>query len=108
MKPTLNTLSDAYIVLDELGLAPLLEGGKLEISVPALLSALLKERKLQRFLSIITGKPEAECGDLTPSQALEALTGFFTNFIEEMSSLPGFLAEILPATQTPKKPPKEA
>ncbi|MDD3535358.1 MAG: hypothetical protein PHC50_04345 [Candidatus Cloacimonetes bacterium] len=97
MKPTLNTLSEAYIILDDLGLAGLLDGGKFELSIQSLLSALLKERKLHAFLSVITGKSEAEVGEYTPSQVLEAITAFFTDMSEDLALLPGFLAQVIPA-----------
>lgn len=105
MKPTLNTLSDAYIVLDDLGLAGLLTGGSIEVQVDELLRALFREKKLQLFISILSGKTEEECGNMGLSEATKEITSFFVASSAELRSLPGLV--MAPLT-TPSQSKSEA
>ncbi len=102
MKPTLNTLSDAYTILDDLGLAGLLTGKELEVQVDELLRALLYEKKLQLFISVLSGKTEEECGKMELSEAAQEITSFFVLSSAELRSLPGLIL----APQQPKSPAK--
>ena len=93
-KITLDTLSEAYIVLTDLGLAGLLDGNTFEIQPNELLNALLRERKLHCFLAIISGETEAAVGAWSPSECLEAITSFFVDMSNELRSLPGMITAI--------------
>ena len=95
-KITLDTLSEAYIILADLGLAGLLDGNTFEIQPHDLLNALLRERKLHRFLAIISGETEATVGAWSPSECLEAITSFFVDMSNELRSLPGLITAITP------------
>jgi len=102
VKTTLDTLSEAYIILDDCGLAGLLDGGTMEISPNNVLRALLREKKLQAFLAVIAGITEAEAGALSPAGALELITSFFVDMSAELRSLPGLIAQITTVPPTAK------
>ncbi len=106
MKPTLNTLSDAYIVLDDLGLSGFLDGWEMEINVNELARALLRERKLQLFISIVSGKSEDDCGDLTIDEAIKEILSFFETMRAQLLSLQGFAPGSLKITKENRKTKK--
>lgn len=95
-KITLDTLSEAYIILADLGLAGLLDGNTFEIQPQDLLNALLRERQLHGFLAIISGETDATVGSWSPSECLEAITSFFVDMSNELRSLPGLITAITP------------
>lgn len=94
VKTTLDTLSEAYIVLAELGLAGALDGSGIEIRPRELLDALFGQKKLALFLGIITGEEPAKMGSLRPSEALELISSFFVDMSAELRSLPGLIISI--------------
>ena len=96
VKTTLDTLSEAYIVLAELGLAGMLDGTGIEIRPRELLDALFGQKKLALFLGIITGEEPAKMGNLRPSEALELISAFFLDMSNELRSLPGMITAITP------------
>ena len=100
VKTTLDTLSEAYIVLAELGLAGMLDGTGIDIKPRELLDALFGQKKLALFLGIITGEEPAKMGNLRPSEALELISSFFVDMSAELRSLPGLIISI---TQPGKK-----
>ena len=93
-KITLDTLSEAYIILSDLGLAGLLDGNTFEIQPKELLNALLRDRKLHCFLAIISGETDATVGLWSPSECLEAITSFFVDMSNELRALPGLITAI--------------
>lgn len=97
---TLDTLSEAYIVLSELGLGGALDGSGIEIRPRELLDALFGKKKLAAFLGVITGEDPAMMGSLRPSEALELISSFFVDMSAELRSLPGLIISI---TQPDKK-----
>lgn len=98
MKPTLNTLSDAYIVLDDLNLTGLLSGGDLTLKAGELIRELLREKKLHLFVAALTGKTEQECGELELTEAVDEITSFFVHSAEALHLL---LASVTEAIQSP-------
>ena len=103
VKTTLDTLSEAYIVLTDLGLAGVLDGTGIEIQPRELLDALFGQKKLALVLGIITGEEPAKMGNLRPSEALELIHSFFVDMSAELRSFPGIMATI-----TTGKPAAEA
>ncbi len=102
IKTTLDTMSDAYLVLSELGLAGLLDGSCLQLRPNELLGSLIGQKRLQEFLSIITGATPADIGELRPSEALEIISAFFLDMSAELRSLPGIMATITPTHKAAK------
>jgi len=102
---TLDTLSEAWSVLDEIGLAGVLTGKEVSFEAEALLNALLKERKLQEFIAVITHSDPGSCGALTAQEAGEVIRDFFGGIAGAWKGLPGLAATVVekePATAKKK------
>lgn len=104
---TLDTLSEAWAILDELNLGGILTGKTAAFEAEALLGQLLKEKKLQEFMSIITHEDWDKVCDLGLEEALELLNDFFTSIGGALKALPMLQAE-LNAKPAPAKPKKTA
>ncbi len=89
---TLDTLSEAWTLLNELGLAGLLTGKEASFEAETLLNALLQERKLQEFLAVITHSDPDSCGALSVIEASELITSFFGDIAGALKGLPGLTA----------------
>ncbi|MCB5261901.1 MAG: hypothetical protein LHW53_04095 [Candidatus Cloacimonetes bacterium] len=98
---TLDTLAEAYIILADLGLAGMLDGGAMEIRPNELLDALFAKKRLHEFLALITGSAAEEMGKLRPSEALDIVSAFFLDLSAELRCLPGILTSITSARPTP-------
>lgn len=104
---TLDTLSEAWILLEDMGLGGLLTGKTVAFEAEELIGKLLRERKLQEFLAVVTHKDPAELGSLGLEEALGLLNDFFTNIGGALKALPMLQAE-LNAKPAPAKPKKTA
>lgn len=102
---TLDTLSEAWGLLQELKLGGLLTGKTAAFEAEELLGMLLKERKLQEFLGIITHQDAAALGNLGLEEALGLLNDFFGGIGGALKALPMLQME-LNAKQAPPKPKK--
>ena len=90
---TLDTLSEAWTILDELGLAGMLTGQAVELQAENLLRALLVGKKLQSFLAAITHEDPDAVGKLTTAEAAELITNFFASMAGDLSALAGLKME---------------
>lgn len=104
---TLDTLSEAWMILNELGLGALLTGKAAAFEPENLLGRLLGERKLQEFIGCITHKDPDEVGELGAEDALEILNAFFGDIGSAFHALPT-LAEAVSAKPAPPKPKPKA
>ena len=91
---TLNTLSAAWTILDELGIGNMLVGKQVAVEPAVLMNQLLKEKRLQEFLGVITHEGEAECGEMTAGEAVETITAFFLSMRDDLKGLPGLQLEV--------------
>jgi hypothetical protein len=91
---TLDTIAEAWEILDEVGLSKLLVGKTVEFEIESLLKALLIERKLHKFLQTITQEPEEIIGKLEISEALGLVTDFFAGITGGFKELPGLKLEL--------------
>lgn len=98
----LDVISEAWSLLDELGLAGLLLGKTTSFDAHELVGKLLGERELQRFLGIVTGADPAEIGKLDMGKAAELVRDFFMSMAGGFSALPG-LAVTNPAAPAKAK-----
>jgi hypothetical protein len=103
---TLDTMSDAWIILDDLGLGDMLVGKTVAFEGKVLLNALLRERKLHEFLACITHEDPAAMGGLDLAQSAELLTAFFVNMADALKGWPALRAEIGAQAAPPKPAPK--
>lgn len=104
---TLDTLSEAWMILEELGLGGLLTGKTAAFEAEALLGKLLGERKLQEFIGCITHKDPDELGELEMEEALGILNAFFGGIGSAFQALPT-LAQTVNAKAAPPKPKAKA
>lgn len=98
---TLDALSEAWIILDELGLASMLVPGK-EITVDFIEMAqkLFNQKKLHAFIGAITGLSIAEVGSVKLAEAVELITAFFISMGNELGSLAGMVVAAKAGEQT--------
>lgn len=96
----LDTVSDAYTILDELGLSGLIVSKKLDIDLENLLRDILAGQNLKRFISIITNTPFHELPKLTGKDCTELITSFFVGLVSDWMSLAGLA---LQAQATPEQ-----
>jgi hypothetical protein len=99
-------MSDAWAILEGLGLDKLLLGQAASFDASALLNALLKERKLQEFLSVITHQDDEVVGAMNLEEAVEAITDFFAGITGGLKGLSGLGVSVKapdPAAPTAKQ-----
>lgn len=89
---TLDTISEAYSLIDELGLGDVLLGKSVELQPTELLRQLLAKKKLQEFISIITGMEIEAAGKLSIEEAAKAIGDFFMSMGGALRELPMLLA----------------
>jgi len=90
IRTDLDTLSEAWNILDELGLsAALIPGNPVNTDVMALVGKLLKDKKLHQFVTVISGITIEEAGKLSLADAAEIIIAFFTSMASELASLAG-------------------
>lgn len=102
----LDTLSAAWELLEEVGLAGLLTGNSVDINPVELMGTLLAGRKLQKFISVVTGD-SVDSGNIGLDEAVEIITAFFTDMGSALKGLPGVGIQMKPAeiTKNPKQNP---
>ncbi len=95
----LDTVSEAYTLLDELGLSGLLLSKPLAVDAEDLLRKLLCFGQMKRFLSIITGVQAESLPKLSGKETGELLSSFFVALVSDWMSLASFVppAEANPA-----------
>ena len=90
IKTDLDTLSEAWIILDELGLsAALIPGNAVNADALGLAGKLLREKKLHQFVACVSGLTIEEAGKLDLKNAVAVITGFFSGMASELVSLAG-------------------
>jgi len=90
IKTDLDTLSEAWCILDELGLsAALIPGNPVKADALTLAGKLLKEKKLHAFVAVVSGQDMVAAGKLELKAAVEIITAFFTSMASELVSLAG-------------------
>lgn len=99
----LDTISKAWTLLDEIGLAGLLTGAALTLNATDLFGHLLTKQKLKEFISIITNTPVDQLPKLTGPDVIQVLTDFFTSIAREWSALSGLL-NVTALSQSPNAP----
>lgn len=88
IRTDLDTLSEAWNILDELGLsAALIPGNPVNTDVMVLAGKLLKDKKLHQFVAVISGITIEEAGKLSLADAVEIIMAFFTSMASELASL---------------------
>lgn len=102
IKTTLDTLSEAYILLDELGISSYLTTGTITIEPKTLVHQLLAQKKAISFLCIITDLTPTEAGALSLSEVIDTVTRFFLAIGSELSMLPGI--SLNQSTPNPEHP----
>lgn len=114
MKNTINTsidtLSEAWNILDELGLsAALIPGNPVNTDVMVLAGKLLGEKKLHQFVAVISGITIEEAGKLSLADAAEIIMAFFTSMASELASLAGIWNTVKsqPSAESAKTPTGE-
>lgn len=103
---TLDTISEAYSLIDELGLGDVLLGKSVELQPTELLRQLLAKKKLQEFISIITGMEIEAAGKLSIEEAAKAIGDFFMSMGDALRGLPMLLALNQNPAPTPPQTPK--
>lgn len=88
----LDTLSKAWTLLNEIGLAGLITGKALKVDPEELLGQLFAHRKLMEFMAIITHSTPEEVGTLDLPEVINNLSGFFTSMSADLQALPGLLS----------------
>ena len=97
---TLDTLSEAYIILDDLGLTSFLTGGTIEIEPGTLVRELLRKKKLNAFIMTFTDLDAKAVGALSIAEAIDLITRFFVSTASELS----LLAQVMtPPQNSPEK-----
>lgn len=95
IKIELDTLSDAWDILGELGLsAALIPGNPVDIKPQELLKKLLSEKKLQQFVAVITGQTIEGVGKFSLELASRLITDFFCAMASELMPLAGMVQAI--------------
>lgn len=90
IKTDLDTLSEAWNILDELGLsAALIPGNPVNANALELAGKLLKEKKLHQFVAVIGAGSIEAAGKLSLADAVEIIMAFFTSMASELASLAG-------------------
>jgi hypothetical protein len=100
VKTTLNALSEAYTILDELGLAGMITGNTVEIKPMELAAALFRAKMAQEFICAVTDLDIAAAGELSLADAIEVVTRFFGSIGNELCALPGITAKTQAAVHT--------
>ncbi len=103
---TLDTISEAYSLIDELGLGDVLLGKSVELQPTELLRQLLAKKKLQEFISIITGMEIEAAGKLSIEEAAKAIGDFFMSMGDALRGLPMLLTLNQNPAPTPPQTPK--
>jgi len=85
----LDTMSEAWAILESLGLDKLLLGQAVSFDATVLLNALLKERKLQEFLGVITHEDETVTGAMELDEVVEKISDFFGGITGGLKGLSG-------------------
>lgn len=98
---TLDALSAAYVILDDLGLAAFISGGDYDIEPTKLANELLRAKKAHAFIAAITGCTEEEAGALGIAEVIDLVTRFFLDTGSALSSLPGM--KMSSSTENPAK-----
>ena len=88
-KITLDTLSEAYILLDELGISSYITEGSISVEPRELVCKLLAQKKAAAFISIISDLTAEQAGALSLSEVIDLVTRFFIAIGSELSMLPG-------------------
>lgn len=89
VKTTLDTLSEAYILLDSLGISSYLTEGSISIEPKEMVHKLLGQKQAQAFLCVITDLTPEQAGQLSLSEVIDTVTRFFVAIGSELSTLPG-------------------
>lgn len=96
----LDTLSEAWTLLNEVGLAGLFLHQKLDVDPQELLAQLLVQKKLKRFISIITHIEEPDLPALELSDVSEIISNFFIDFTRNLTAFGGVVTGQI-GTQSP-------
>lgn len=104
IKTDLDTISQAWTLLDEIGLAGLLVNQKLEVKAEELLAQLFAQRKLIQFLAIITHQDEQQMAALGLTEAVEVIADFFTSIAGTLAAFGGLglSGKLSPAIESSK------
>jgi len=95
IKTDLDTLSEAWNILDELGLsAALIPGNPVETNGLKLAGELLGQKKLHAFVACISGIGIDEAGKLNLSEASGLITDFFVSMASDLASLAGIWSSL--------------
>lgn len=89
IKTDIDTLSEAWIMLDDIGLSGMLVNKPVQIDVKELLQNLLRKKRIQEFVALVTGMSKEEAGALELPQVNEVITGFFIGIGTGLASLSG-------------------
>lgn len=87
----LDTLSNAWTLLNEIGLAGLITGKALKVDPEELLGQLFVQRKLVEFIAILTHEEHATVAKLDLQEVTPILADFFTSMTADLHALPGLL-----------------
>jgi hypothetical protein len=90
----LDTLSEAWPILSELGIAGMITGDTAAFEIGTLLDKLLAQKKLQEFLCVITHEEPSAIGELGMKESLSLLTDFFVNVRNDFDGLAGLTKEV--------------
>jgi len=90
----LDVVTEAWNILDEIGLAAMLDGGEIKIEVRALLNKLLKGGQLKEFLAVITKDNATDWGALSGNEIIEVIGRFFSVMGSDWSALPGLVSSV--------------
>jgi hypothetical protein len=96
----LDTLSEAWIILDDLGLSGLLTNAAANIKYAELANALLRGKKLHEFVACISGESIESVGKLSLKDAIEVITRFFVDMGSELSLLRGLGMQAAPTMES--------
>lgn len=95
IKTDLDTVSEAWSLLRELGLDGLLLKKAAKVDPQELMTQLMVQGKLKRFISIVTGVSEADLKGLALAVVVQVITDFFTSLASDLQGLAGFLTPSL-------------
>lgn len=88
----LDTLSNAWTLLNEIGLAGLITGKAMKVDPDELLGQLFVQRKLVEFIAILTHEEHVTVAKLDLQEVIPILADFFTSMSADLQALPGLLS----------------
>jgi len=107
VKTDIDTLSEAWILLDDMGLSGMLVNKPVQIDTKELLQNLLRKKRIQEFVMLVTGISREEAGKLELPQVNEVITGFFIGIGTGLASLSG-LGLLVAQTAKPEQATSKA